>query len=156
MTKLGTYILIIVSTISFGQEYKTFKDSMFKVGDIIKAPDVVYYLDGNGHENDSTLQKIADFANSHKSIVFEIGSHTDSRGSAASNFTLSTARAENIKEALVTNFSVDANQLRSKGYGSSKPIISDGEIKKAKTKELRENLHALNRRTELKILEIRR
>jgi hypothetical protein len=155
MRKLVTFLLLSVLTKSFGQRNKTFTDSIFQVGDIVQTPEIVYYLDGDGHENDSTLKKIADFVNSHKGIVFQLGSHTDSRGGTSSNFTLSVARAQSIKQALVSNFSVDAKQIQTKGYGSSKPLKTDAEISKAETREEKENLHALNRRTELKVIEIK-
>lgn len=52
--------------------------------------------------------------------VLEIGGHTDSDGSDASNQTLSENRAKAVKDALV-KFGVNADALQIKGYGETKP-----------------------------------
>ncbi len=52
--------------------------------------------------------------------VVEIGGHTDNVGNAESNMTLSTARAESVRKALV-GLGVDEKMLTSKGYGQTAP-----------------------------------
>ena len=54
------------------------------------------------------------------SAVIEIGGHTDSDGSDASNQTLSENRANAVRDALL-KFGVKAEMLQTKGYGESKP-----------------------------------
>lgn len=153
MTKILTYFLLIISTFCSSQN-KSLNDSTFKIGDIIRIPEIVYVLDGNGHENDSTLKTIANFINSHKNIVFEIGSHSDSRGKPLKNSELTVNRAKSVRLALIERFAVNPDQITSKGYGMTKPLISDITIKKAKTNQEKEELHQKNRRTELKIISI--
>jgi hypothetical protein len=54
---------------------------------------------------------------------------------------------------LVKGHDIDSNRLSFKGYGETELIISDEQISKAKTKLDKENLHAINRQTELKVTE---
>jgi OOP family OmpA-OmpF porin len=56
--------------------------------------------------------------------VIEIAGHTDNTGDPAANVTLSQARAESIRAALV-RAGVDPAMLVAKGYGSTQPIASN-------------------------------
>jgi hypothetical protein len=153
--KLWTYLLLFISTISLGQVTKTFRDSVFKIGDFIKTPSLVYVLDGNGHENDDSLKLISTFINSHKNLSFQICVYSDSRRKMHEAVKLTQVLANDMKEKLVRNFRVDPKQIIATGYGWIKPIIPDSIIKKAPTKQEKEKLHAINRRTELKVIEIK-
>src|SRR5690606_14624464 len=84
--------------------------------------------------------------------VVELNSHTDSRGDAASNMTLSAARAQSCVDYLVKEKGINEKRLVAKGYGKTQLLIPDDVIKKAKTKEEQEALHAKNRRTSFKII----
>jgi outer membrane protein OmpA-like peptidoglycan-associated protein len=86
------------------------------------------------------------------SIVIELNSHTDSRGDAAKNQELSQARAQSCVDYLVTEKKINPARIQAKGYGKTQLLITDDVIEKAKTKEEKEALHALNRRTAFKIL----
>lgn len=55
---------------------------------------------------------------------FVVVGHTDSKGSAAYNQTLSEQRAQAVVDWLVSN-GVDAGQLTAKGAGESKPVASN-------------------------------
>ncbi len=96
-----------------------------------------------------------DFLNSHKNLLAEIGSHTDSRGDAKKNLDLSKRRAENICTELIKRFGVDSIQVKPKGYGKTKLLKNDAEIAKVKTLQDKEVFHMINRRTELKIIEVK-
>jgi outer membrane protein OmpA-like peptidoglycan-associated protein len=73
----------------------------------------------------------------------EIQGHTDSTGDETYNQELSAARAESVKAYLVKRRGIDASRLVAKGYGESKPIVSNDSA---------EN-RSKNRRVEFKILE---
>lgn len=68
----------------------------------------------------AALQKGAGYINKLPEVVLEVGGHTDSDGSVASNQSLSDNRAKAVKEALV-KFGVKGEQLQTRGYGSSQP-----------------------------------
>ncbi len=72
---------------------------------------------------------------------FEVEGHTDSTGNDKINDPLSTARAEAVRDYLISQ-GVKANRLTAKGYGSKRPIDSN------KTASGRAN----NRRTEVKLV----
>jgi outer membrane protein OmpA-like peptidoglycan-associated protein len=58
--------------------------------------------------------------------VFEVSGHTDSKGSAAYNKSLSLKRAQSVENYLLTNFKLAQSRLHSLGYGEEKPIfVSD-------------------------------
>ena len=76
-------------------------------------------------------------------VVLEIGGHTDSTGSQATNQPLSEARANAVKDMLV-KFGVNSTILQTKGYGSTVPRAGvDGNTDLGKF---------LNRRIEYSIL----
>lgn len=85
-------------------------------------------------------------------IIVELNSHTDSRGSAEKNMKLSQERAQSCVDYLVKEKGIPPARLVAKGYGKTQLLISDAEIAKAKTKQEKEALHELNRRTSFRIL----
>ena len=84
-------------------------------------------------------------------IKIELSAHTDSRGSDKINIPLSQARAQACVDYLISK-GIPAERMVAKGYGKTKLKITDAQIAKAKTKQEKEALHALNRRTVFKIL----
>ena len=157
MTKIFiSTFLLLVSTI-FSQTKgrltnKTLKDTVFVKGDIINIPELLYSLSHpmNPTVKDS-LVPVADFLKKYPTLKVEISSHTDSRGSTNGNLQLSKFRAEHVWNYLIKGKGIDSTRLSYKGYGKSALLISDNEILKAKTKEEKEKLHQINRRTELKV-----
>lgn len=85
-------------------------------------------------------------------IIVELQSHTDSRGSDAKNQILSEARAKSCVDYLVNEKKVPIERLKFKGWGEKKLLITDAQIAKAKTKEEKEALHQKNRRTVFRIV----
>lgn len=79
-------------------------------------------------------------------IRVEIGSHTDARGAAAENQTLSQSRAEAVVNYLVSR-GIQRSRLVARGFGESKlkNRCSDGV-------NCTEGEHAVNRRTEFRVL----
>jgi OmpA-OmpF porin, OOP family len=90
-------------------------------------------------ESAPTLRQIAAMLKEHGDLKLEIQGHTDNVGRADANLKLSEARAAAVKAALVGDYGVDAEQLTTRGYGDTKPVVDN------KTAEARAN----NRRVEL-------
>jgi len=78
------------------------------------------------------------------SVIVEVGSHTDSRGSTTSNQNLSERRSKSVVEYL-NQKGIKTSRLIAVGYGESKLLnnCEDG-------KDCSESKHAKNRRTEFK------
>lgn len=151
-------MLLFVSVVCVGQANKTLQDSIFQKGDVVKLPNILFYTCGpyffTETQKDS-IKLIADFLKTHKNYVVEISNHTDNRGTEKMNLLISNERSEELKHALIRDFGIDSARVANKGYGETKPIISEAKIAKEKSKERKEELHAINRRCEMKILEIK-
>lgn len=97
------------------------------------------------------LNKLYQFLKENPTVRIEIGGHTDTRGDAKSNLTLSHNRAESVYNYIIEK-GIDPKRLSYKGYGQTKPIISDGEIAAMQSEKEKERAHQSNRRTEYTIL----
>jgi outer membrane protein OmpA-like peptidoglycan-associated protein len=72
-------------------------------------------------ESRPVLKEIAATLKQHADLKVLIEGHTDNVGAAASNLTLSDARAAAVKSALVAEYGVDADRVSTKGLGDTKP-----------------------------------
>lgn len=88
------------------------------------------------------LNKAVTLMKENKTMVIEVGGHTDSQGADANNLSLSQKRAQSVVEYIVLA-GIERNRLIAKGYGETVPIADNN------TKEGR----AKNRRTEFVITE---
>lgn len=89
------------------------------------------------------LDRLALFLAANRQIkMLRIFSHTDNIGDEKYNVQLSQKRANSIKDYLIQK-GVDKGLLEAVGMGETEPIIEDAKS---------ENDHALNRRTEFKII----
>jgi len=88
------------------------------------------------------LDRVVDFLMSSSTIKVELGGHTDTDGDDDMNQVLSENRAKACVDYLVSK-GIDANRLSFKGYGETQPRVKNN----SPTNK------ALNRRTELKIIE---
>jgi outer membrane protein OmpA-like peptidoglycan-associated protein len=75
-------------------------------------------------ESQAILDGVAESLVAHEEIKVQVGGHTDNTGSAAVNKRLSAARAEAVRQYLITK-GVAANRLTAAGFGPSKPIASN-------------------------------
>ena len=134
------------------------KPIYFDLGKAIIRPDAAHELD-----------KIAKVMNDNPTMVIELGAHTDSRGSDASNLKLSDKRAKASAEYIGERID-DPNRIYGRGYGETKfktvdnnlhekyNFLPEGQvldvpfISSLPTKEMREIAHQINRRTEFIIL----
>lgn len=92
-------------------------------------------------ESANELERLTKLLNDVPTLRIEISGHTDNKGSAQYNQTLSESRAKSVVEYLIKN-GIAKDRLEFKGYGLTQPLVSND------TDEGRQ----LNRRTEFKIL----
>jgi outer membrane protein OmpA-like peptidoglycan-associated protein len=98
------------------------------------------------------LEKIIKVMNQYPTMVIELGSHTDCRGSIASNTTLSDKRANASADYIKARIS-NPERINGKGYGESKLKVDcpcEGTVKSTCSEEE----HQKNRRTEFIILKM--
>lgn len=159
MRTLTSILALVISLTVFGQN-KTFNltDSTFEIGATYTIPNLIYnlclrYGDTFEEDNKPTLDSLTDFLMKNENLIFEIGSHTDQRGSTEANLILSEKRAEKLKMLLIEN-GIKMDQLITKGYGENQPINEQADIDNLETFEEKENAYRLNRRIELRIVEI--
>jgi len=98
------------------------------------------------------LDKIVKIMNEYPSMQIELGSHTDCRGSIASNETLSSNRAKASAEYIKKRIN-NPERIYGKGYGESKLKVDcpcEGAVKSA----CPETEHQKNRRTEFLIIKM--
>jgi outer membrane protein OmpA-like peptidoglycan-associated protein len=117
----------------------------------IEIPNIYYDLGKATIRKDAAveLDKVVEFLNDNPMISIELGSHSDSRGGARMNQSLSQRRAESAV-AYIIKHGVAKNRITAKGYGESKL--------KNKCKDgvkCSEKMHQENRRTEIRITKIK-
>ncbi|MGD0276651.1 MAG: OmpA family protein [Syntrophales bacterium] len=71
------------------------------------------------------IENVADVMKKHPDLMIVIEGHTDNVGGEKYNLTLSKKRAEAIKRVMVTKFNVETSRIMAKGFGYSKPIVSN-------------------------------
>jgi OmpA-OmpF porin, OOP family len=74
-------------------------------------------------ESRPVLKEIAGTMKKYGDLKVLIEGHTDNVGSAASNLSLSDARAAAVKAALVSDFGIDGARITTKGLGDTKPAV---------------------------------
>ncbi len=71
------------------------------------------------------IQRVVDFLRQYPTANASIEGHTDSRGAAAYNQSLSEKRATSVRNYLVSQGGVAADRLTSGGYGETRPKASN-------------------------------
>jgi outer membrane protein OmpA-like peptidoglycan-associated protein/tetratricopeptide (TPR) repeat protein len=94
------------------------------------------------------LDKIVKAMLENPALIIEVGSHTDSRGAANANLTLSDKRAKSSVDYIVSQ-GIEAKRISGKGYGESQIINRCKDNVKCSDDE-----HQQNRRTEFKVVRI--
>lgn len=150
--------LIKIKSIGKAEEYSKFTIPKLNKGEyytpiqvtIQIEPSKTYTLDNVHFESGKStlikssfeeLEELLEYMELKNDIIIEIGGHTDNIGDDESNLKLSEARAETVKNYLVSK-GISSNRIVSKGYGENQPIDTNS------TTEGRQN----NRRTEVRIL----
>ena len=94
-------------------------------------------------ESKPILDTVGDLLSKWPVLKLEIGGHTDNKGSAKLNLKLSQSRADSVRAYLYERFpTLTPDQFTTKGYGSTKPIVSNDT----------EAGRAVNRRVEFVVL----
>ncbi|MBU2047319.1 MAG: OmpA family protein, partial [Bacteroidetes bacterium] len=108
----------------------------------------IYYDSGSSRirpDASSDLGKLIKFLSDNPDFTIEIASHSDSRGSDASNLVLSQARAQEVVNYMQRN-GINKNRLIPKGYGET--MLINGCANGVNCKDAQ---HEQNRRTEFKV-----
>jgi len=103
-------------------------------------------------ESGVELNKLVEFLLANPTIHIELGGHTDTRGDATENMTLSTDRAKAVYDYILSR-GIVVDRLSYKGYGETVNINTDEAISKLATEKEKEAAHQENRRTEYKIVQ---
>ncbi|HEU5179615.1 MAG TPA: OmpA family protein [Candidatus Polarisedimenticolia bacterium] len=93
-------------------------------------------------DSQSTLDHVAFTLKDWSKVRVEIGGHTDSQGDDEHNMELSQARADAVRDFLVSQ-GVDASRLTTRGYGEAEPI-ADNKSAKGRAKNRRVELTKLD------------
>ncbi len=117
----------------------------------IIIPGINYEFDSDAL-TEASVKIIDDFIypilSDNPSIIFQINSHTDSKGDDNYNQNLSERRAKSVVDYLTLVKGVPAQRLKSKGFGETKPIAPNENADGSDNPEGR----AQNRRTEFEVI----
>jgi outer membrane protein OmpA-like peptidoglycan-associated protein len=72
-----------------------------------------------------TLKSIDGIIKQYPGFKVQIEGHTDNKGNAAANLTLSQKRAEAVVSWLISHLQTPADRMSAKGFGDSKPIADN-------------------------------
>ena len=121
-----------------GKEQELLQTGMIRIEDVHFDPGKSTIKD----ESHGALDEVAAILNKYDDLKIEIGGHTDARGDAAFNQTLSEARAKAVRDYLISKHNLSSTRFSTTGYGESHPVASnDTEAGMAK-----------NRRVEFKVM----
>ena len=124
---------------------------LLKKGDIVQLDNIYHDQGKQGIRPDAAreLDKLVATMKRYPSLQAEILSHTDSRGDASYNKSLSQKRAQSVVDYMATK-GIARTRMKATGMGESMPVNGcvDGVI-------CTEGEYQRNRRTEFKVLEIR-
>jgi OOP family OmpA-OmpF porin len=93
-------------------------------------------------ESEASLNEAGEALEKFPGLRIEVEGHTDSRGASAYNLRLSEARAEAVRDYLVSRFQLRRDNIVARGYGESRP----------ETRERNDEEMLRNRRVELRVL----
>lgn len=93
-------------------------------------------------ESGSLLKEIADVLSQTKDVRIKIIGHTHSDGDDKANLTLSQKRAAAVKNALVSEYGIEAVRIKTDGKGESKPeadnITKEGKARNRRVEFVKE------------------
>ena len=124
---------------------------MLSVGDVVTIDNIYHNLDRFSLRLDATreLEKLVATMRKYPTLIIEIRSHTDSRGTVEQNKLLSTQRAKAVANLLASK-GISRRRMTAIGMGESQLVnnCTDGVI-------CTEAEHQRNRRTEFRVVDIK-
>jgi len=138
------YSTIEIPKLAAGQGYGTMKLTIkFELPKTITLENVLFDTGKSSLKSSSfsELDEVVAVMTRKKTMQIEVGGHTDSIGSEASNVKLSQDRADAVRNYLISK-GIDATRISAVGYGEALPVADNKD----------EKGRALNRRTEIRIL----
>jgi peptidoglycan-associated lipoprotein len=104
-------------------------------------------------ESKATLDSLYTILAENPTIIIELSSHTDVRGSDSYNLTLSQKRAESCVNYLINERGIPKERITAKGYGESKTLDDCSKYTECPQDQTGDcACHQLNRRTEFKVI----
>jgi outer membrane protein OmpA-like peptidoglycan-associated protein len=95
-------------------------------------------------ESDAGIREVVRILDSNPGVRFEIGGHTDNRGSEAASRELSLKRASVFERFLVKGYNIPEERLLAKGYGGESPI-ADNSTEEGRRENRRIEVRALGK-----------
>jgi outer membrane protein OmpA-like peptidoglycan-associated protein len=141
-----------IRILNYSHEFK-WTDTVVEVG-ALKDIRVTYQLGNVKLRYDSSNYRILDtivkFLKRNPTLKVEIDNHVDKIDPRCCS-RISQERAESIRDTLV-KLGISPDHITAKGWGVTRPVISQKEIDKLQTPEEKEKASALNRKTEIVII----
>jgi outer membrane protein OmpA-like peptidoglycan-associated protein len=120
-----------------------FRLQPIEIGTVVNLKSVLFYTGTTTLREESypELDAVVDFLNENTKVEIQLEGHTDNRGDAKKNLTLSQERVARIKSYLVSK-GISGKRVKGKGFGGTKPIATGDS----------EESRKLNRRVEFLIV----
>lgn len=117
-------------------------------GEAVRLNNILYDTNSSAIRSDAyaDLDKLVQFLNDNPKANVELSAHTDSKGRASYNMTLSQGRA-NSASAYITSKGITASRITARGYGETKLVNRCADGVNCSAAE-----HQENRRTEFKVV----
>ncbi len=121
---------------------------------ILDIPIIYFDFDKSNIRRDAEveLQKVLAVLNKYPTMTIDVRSHTDCRGPASYNESLSERRAQSTRQYLINN-GIASDRLTAKGYGESR-LVNDCGCEPSNDSSCTEEEHQLNRRSEFIVTSI--
>ncbi|XXQ67549.1 OmpA family protein [Neisseriaceae bacterium B1] len=74
------------------------------------------------------IEQVVDYMKRFPDVKVTLEGHTDSRASDQYNIALSQRRVDAIRTILIDQYGIDANRIRSVGYGETRPIADNNTV----------------------------
>jgi len=122
------------------------------LSELVKLNPINFDLGKHNIRPDAALEldKIVAILNKYPNMIVELGAHTDCRGSKRSNQALSSRRAVSSAKYIQSKIT-QPERISGKGYGESQ-LLNDCACEGRVRSSCDEESHAINRRTEFKVI----